>query len=161
MPPHVPISNSSTSSRCLSSLAFYLRGVTTAIVPGNQRASQAHLMFPCVTQHTRHGASHATRTWLSSLAGTSSDRTSTRSDAPTTRESTAGVTASSNSRPSSASPTLARSRGSTISPSDEEISRHDFTRNISRLQRVPVRSARGVSRDPSRRTARTYPSSAS
>ncbi|KAI9507068.1 hypothetical protein F5148DRAFT_1368669 [Russula earlei] len=63
---------------------------------------------------------------------------------------------------------LARSRGSTISPSDEEISRHDFTRNTSvrrkileRLQRVPVRSACGVSRDPTRRIARTYPSTAS
>ncbi|KAI9507074.1 hypothetical protein F5148DRAFT_1285683 [Russula earlei] len=120
--------------------------VTTAIV----EASLTVLGSP--SKYTRHGASHATRTW--SLAGASSNRTSTRSDAPTSRESTTGPDA--------------RSRESIISPSDEEISRHDFTRNISvrrkileRLQRAIVRSARSLSRDPSRRTARTYPSSAS
>lgn len=133
---------------------------------GTQEASLNAVGSP--SKYTRHGAPHAMKTWLSSVTGTSS-RASMRSAVPPSREDTIGA-ASSHSRPRTASPTRARSRGSTISPvspSDEENS-HDDTHNTSirrnlleRLQRTPDRSARGVSRDPSRRTTQTYLSTAS
>ena len=134
---------------------------------GTQEASLNAVGSP--SKYTRHGAPHAMKTWLSSVTGTSS-RASMRSSVPASREDTIGA-ATSHSRPRTASPTRARSRGSTISPvspSDEESSRHDYTRNTSirrnlleHLQRAPDRSARGVSRDPSRRTTQTYLSTAS
>ena len=117
------------------------------------------------SKHTRHGAPNAMKTWLSSVTRTDSRRASMRSTVLPSREDTIGA-ASSHSRPTSTSPTHSRSRGSSISvvsPLDEENSRHYNTRNISirrnlleRLQRVPDRSTRGVSRDPSRRTTQTY-----
>ena len=123
------------------------------------------------SKYTRHGARHATRAWLSSVTGAGSRRTSTRSTVPPSSEDTIGVAASSHSRPTTTSHTLARSRGSTISatsPSDVENSGRDYTRNTSirrnlleRMQRGSDRSPRGVTRDPSRRTTRTYLSTAS
>ena len=134
---------------------------------GMQEASLHAVGSP--SKYTRHGAPHAMKTWLSSVTGTSS-RASMRSAVPPSREDTIGA-ASSHSRPRTASPTRARSRGSTISPispSDEESSHRDYTRNtsirrnlIERLQRAPDRSTRGVTRDPSRRTTQTYLSTAS
>ena len=113
------------------------------------------------SKYTRHGAPRA--------AG--SRRASTHNTTPPSRETATGTAASSHSRPSSASPTRARSRGSAISPfslSDEETSRHNSSRNTSirrnilkRLQRGPDRNTGGVSRDLSRRTAQTYVSTAS
>ena len=113
------------------------------------------------SKYTRHGAPRA--------AG--SCRASTHNAAPPSRGAAAGSAGSSNSRPLSASPTRARSRGSAISPfslSDEETSRRNSSRNTSIrrnilkcLQRGPDRNTRGVSRDLSRRTAQTYVSTAS
>ncbi|KAH9953030.1 hypothetical protein BC827DRAFT_195436 [Russula dissimulans] len=132
-----------------------------------QEASLMALGSP--SKYTRHGA--ATKAWLLSVTGSSSHRASTRSTAPPSRESTTSTVISSDPRPLSVSPTHARSRGRAISPvslSDEEIGRHGPTRSTSvrrkileRLQRVSDRSARSVSRDPSRRTAKTYQSSGS
>ena len=123
------------------------------------------------SKYKRHGARHATRAWLSSVTGTGSRRASTRSTVPPSSEDMIGVAASSHSRPTTTSHMLARSRGSTTSPtspSDGESIRRDYTRNTSirrnlldRLQRDPDRSPRGVTRDPSRRTTQTYLSSAS
>jgi hypothetical protein len=123
------------------------------------------------SKYTRHGARHATKAWLSSVTGTGSRRASTRSTVPPSTEDTFGAAASSNSRPTTTSHTLARSRGSTISytsPTDVENSRRDYTRNTSirrnlleRMQRGSDRSPRGVTRDPSRRTTQTYLSTAS
>jgi hypothetical protein len=123
------------------------------------------------SKYTRHGARYATRAWLSSVTGTGSRRASTRSTVPPPSEDTIGAAASSHSRPTTTSRSLARSRGSTISatsPSDVENSRRDYTRNTSirrnllgRMQRGSDRSPRGVTRDPSRRTTQTYLSTAS
>lgn len=123
------------------------------------------------SKYTRHGARHATKAWLSSVKGSGSRRASTRSTVPPSSEDTIGAAASSHSRPTTTSHTLARSRGSTISstsPSDVENSRRDYTRNTSirlnlleRTQRGSDRSPRGVTRDPSRRTTQTYLSTAS
>lgn len=122
------------------------------------------------SKHTRHGAPNAMKTWLSSVTRADSRRASMRGTVILSREDTIGA-ASSHSRPATASPSRARSRGSTISlvsPSDEEDSRQYHTRNksirrnlLERLQRVPDRSTRGVSRDPSRRTTQTYLTTAS
>jgi hypothetical protein len=121
------------------------------------------------SKYTRHGARHATRAWLSSVTGTGSRRASTRSTVPPSSEDTIGAAGSSHTRPATTSHTLARSRGSTTSPtSDAESSRRDYTRNTSirrnlleRMQRGSDRSPRGVTRDPSRRTTQTYLSTAS
>ncbi|KAN0105746.1 hypothetical protein V8E52_010705 [Russula decolorans] len=123
------------------------------------------------SKYTRHGARYATRAWLSSVTGAGSRRASTRSTVPLSSRDTIGAGASSHSRPTTTSHTLARSRGSTIpptSPSDVENSRRDYARNTSirhnlleRMQRGSDRSPRGVTRDPSRRTTQTYLSTAS
>ena len=123
------------------------------------------------SKYTRHGARHTTRAWLSSVTGAGSRQASTRSTVPPSSEDTIGAAASSHSRPTTTSHTLARSRGSTMSPtspSDAESSRRDYTRNTSirrnileRMQQGPDRSPRGVTRDPSRRTTQTYLSTAS
>ncbi|KAF8466107.1 hypothetical protein DFH94DRAFT_349277 [Russula ochroleuca] len=135
---------------------------------GTEEASLNAVGSP--SKHTRHGAPNAMKTWLSSVTRTDSRRASMRGTLLSSREDTIGA-ASSHSRPTTASPTRARSRSSTISPvspPDEENSRHYSTRNISirrnlleRLQRAPDRGTRGVSRDPSRRTTQTYLSTAS
>jgi len=116
------------------------------------------------SKYAYHGAPHKVNTWLSSVSPASSLRASLRTAVPLSRESTAA--ASGPSHFSSAGSTRTRSRGSTISPvssSDGKASRYDFTRNasirraiLSRLQPVPDRSKRGVLREPTRRTARTY-----
>lgn len=126
---------------------------------GTQEATLNAVGSP--SKHTRHGAPHAMKTWLSSVTRTDSRRASMRSTVLPSREATIGA-ASSHSRPTTASPMHPRSRGSTISPvspSDEESGRDYHTRNTSirrdlleRLQRGPDRNTRGVSRDPSRRT---------
>jgi len=111
------------------------------------------------SKYTRHGA-----------PATGSHRASTHNTTPPSRETiaAAAAAASSHSRPLSANPTRARSRGSAISPislSDEESSRHHSSRIrrsiLKRLKRGPDRNTRGVSRDLSRRTAQTYVSTAS
>ena len=123
------------------------------------------------SKYTRHGARFATRAWLSSVTGAGSRRVSTRSTVPPSSEDTIGAAASSHSRPTTTSHTLARSRGNTFSPtspSDAETSLRGYTRNTSirrnlleRMQRGSDRSPRGVTRDPSRRTTQTYLSTAS
>jgi hypothetical protein len=123
------------------------------------------------SKYTRHGARHATKAWLSSVTGAGSRRASSRSTVPPSSEDTIGAAASSRSRPATTSHSLARPRGSTISPtspSDVENIRRDYPRNTSirrnllgRMQRGSDRSPRGVTRDPSRRTTQTYLSTAS
>lgn len=123
------------------------------------------------SKYTRHGARYATKAWLSNVTGAGSRRASTCSTVSPSSEDTIGAAASSHSRPTTSSYTLARSRGSTTSatsPPDVENSRRDYTRNTSirrnlleHRQRGSDRSPRGVTRDPSRRTTQTYLSSAS
>jgi hypothetical protein len=138
---------------------------------GTEESSSNFVGVGSPSKYTRHGARHATRAWLSSVTGAGSRRASTRSTVPPPSEDTIGAAASSHSRPTTTSHTLARSRGSTTSPtspSDAESSRRDYTRNTSirrnlleRLQRGSDRSPRGVTRDPSRRTTQTYLSTGS
>ncbi|KAH9967003.1 hypothetical protein BJV74DRAFT_284641 [Russula compacta] len=135
---------------------------------GVQEASLTTIGSP--SKYTRHGASRAAKSWLPSITRTGSRRASMRSTVPPSHEGTTSASASSHPHPLSPSSTRARSRGSAIpldSLSDEENTHHDPTRITSirrsvlgRLQR-PDRSARSVSRDPSRRTTRTYLSTAS
>jgi hypothetical protein len=122
------------------------------------------------SKYTRHGARHATKAWLSSVTGVGSRRASTRSTVPPSSEDGIGTAASSHSRPTTNSHSLARSRGtiSPTSPSDVENSRRDYIRNtpirrnlLERMERGSDRSPRGVTRDPSRRTTQTYLSTAS
>ena len=117
-------------------------------------------------KYTRLGARYATKAWLSSVTGTGSRRASMRSTVPPSSEDSIGAAASSHSHSTTASHTLARSRGNTISatsPSDVENSRGDYTRNTSIrrnllecTQRCSDRSARCVTRDPLWRTTQTF-----
>ncbi|KAI0300003.1 hypothetical protein B0F90DRAFT_1817806 [Multifurca ochricompacta] len=160
------------------------RGGATALVPGppyipmrdtsrnpdvTHEPSQTVVGSP--SKYTRHGALRSSRSWLSTVARAGLHRGSMRSSVPTSRGSTTRAAASSHSQPLSNSPTRARSRGSTTSPgslSDEESIPYDSVRHgsirrgiLERLQRGSDRSAPGVSRDPSRRTAQTYLSAGS
>ncbi|KAI0251676.1 hypothetical protein BJV78DRAFT_417451 [Lactifluus subvellereus] len=134
-----------------------------------QEASLAIAGSP--SKYRRHGAPQRKRSWLTTVAGAGSRRSSMRSSIPPSRESTTRATAPSLLRPLSDSPTRSRSRGSAVSPtsfSDEENvsyepSRYKSIRRgiLERLQRGSDRSTSGVSRHPSRRTTQTYLSTAS
>ena len=122
------------------------------------------------SKYRRHGVPHRTRSWLKTVTGAGSRHSSTRNSVPPSRESTTRATAPSQ-RTFSTSPTGSRSRGNAVSPtsfSDEEDVSHDPSRYksirrsiLERLQRSSDRTTSGVSRDPSRRTTRTYLSMAS
>ena len=148
-----------------------MRDLSQNAGPGGTEESSSNLAGS-PSKYTRHGARHATKAWLSSVTRVGSRRASVRSTVPPSSQDSIGAAASSHSRPTTTSRSLARSQVSTMSPtprSDVEDSRRDiYTRNTSirrnlleRMQRGSDRTPRSVTRDPSRRTTQTYLSSAS